>query len=330
MRLSIVINMYNTALFLPKCIDTLLNQDIPGDSYEIILVDDGSTDDSLEQANSYLKDKLNNPSWPDIRIYSHPNKGLAGARNTGVDAATGEYLCFVDPDDYIEQNSLSALLQQMDDEQLDMLRFNYQKIDEEGNNVADSEMEAGFDYTPQIMSGKDFLVNRMTTSCYVWAYIYRLDLIRKNDIRFIEGCYFDDTPWLPRVMQKAERINCTPVRHQYYLQRSGSLVRTVTKEAVLRKVNGQMALIDILLEQMANADVQVHRWYKMMLSHICVSLLSSIAVYNYSSKEKYLSKIKKVFPLSVFKLPIKTTRKIRLLNISPKIFLWLLHIKNRK
>lgn len=309
--------------------NSLINQDIPGDSYEIILVDDGSTDNSLELANSYLDEKLNHPSWPEIRICSHLNKGLAGARNTGVDAAIGEYLCFVDPDDYIEENSLASLLQQMDDEQLDMLRFNYQKITEDGQNVADIDMEASFDYSSHIMTGIEFMADKLTTTCYVWAYIYRLEIIKKSNVRFIEGCYFDDVPWLPRVLQKVERINCTSVRHQYYLQRNGSLVRTIHREAILRKVNGLLELICILIEQINEADAMVRLWYKMMLSHICVSILSSIAIYDYPNCNTYLKKIQILFPLSLHKSPSKIKRKIRMINLCPRLFLWLVHVKNR-
>ena len=330
MRLSIVVNMYNTAPYLPKCMDTLLHQDIKGDEYEIILVDDGSTDESLLLAKKYVLQGENNPSWPLIRICAHANKGLAGARNTGVDAAIGEYLCFVDPDDYIEKNSLSALIQQMDDEQLDMLRFNYQKVDEEGNLVADSKMEANFDYSSRVMTGKEFMVQHLTTTCYVWAYIYRLDMIKKNNIRFIEGGYFDDTPWLPRVLQKAKRINCTPIRHQYYLQRGGSLVHTMSHESILRKVNGQLNLIDVLLEQLYQSTIDIHQWYKMMLAHTCVSMLTSVAVFDYANKDYYLNKVKKLFPLKVNSACSSNLNKIRLLNVCPKLFLWLIHVKNKK
>lgn len=329
MRLSIVVNMYNTAEFLPKCMNSLINQDILGDSYEIILVDDGSTDNSLELANSYLDEKLNHPSWPEIRICSHPNKGLAGARNTGVDAAIGEYLCFVDPDDYIEENSLASLLRQMDDEQLDMLRFNYQKINEDGQYVVDSEMEASFDYSSKIMTGIEFMADRLTTTCYVWAYIYRLEVIKRNGIRFIEGCYFDDAPWLPRVLQKVERINCTSVRHQYYLQRNGSLVRTTNKKAIIRKVIGLLELLDILQEQMIDADEKIRLWYKMMLSHICVSILSTIAINDYVNRDTYLKKVYLLLPLSRRKAESKLQRKIRMINLSPRLFLWMIHVKNR-
>ena len=330
MRLSIVVNMYNTASYLPKCMDTLLHQDISGDEYEIILVDDGSTDESLLLAKEYVAKRKCNPSWPVIRVCAHANKGLAGARNTGVDAAVGEYLCFVDPDDYIEKNSLSAFIHQMDNEQLDILRFNYQKVDEDGNLVADTEMEANFDYSSKVMTGKEFMAQRLTTTCYVWAYIYRLEIIKKNNIRFIEGGYFDDTPWLPRVLQIVKRINCTPIRHQYYLQRDGSLVHTMSKESVLRKVNGQLNLIGVLLEQLNQSTIDIHQWYKMMIAHTSVSMLTSVAVFDYTNIDYYLHKVKTLFPLMVKCAYGCNLYKILLLNVCPKLFLLLIHIKNKK
>ena len=121
-RLSIISTLYKTAAYLPRCIDSLLNQDIPSDEYEIILINDGSPENDLEIAKSYAS------QYHNIKVVSHPNKGLAGARNTGLSIATGQYLCFVDPDDYILPNSFECLLNQMDDEHLDMLRFDYHVV----------------------------------------------------------------------------------------------------------------------------------------------------------------------------------------------------------
>jgi len=334
MKLSIVVNMYNTAAYMPKCLDTLLEQDIPQSEYEIILVDDCSPDNSLEMAKEYAQkvnseERIVNSEF--IRVIHHEkNKGLAAGRNTGIDAAKGEYLCFVDPDDYIEKNSLAALLKQMDDEQLDMLRFNYQKVDEQYNNMPDSEIEARFDYTPKIMTGTEFLAHRLGIGCYVWAYIYRLEFIRKTGIRFFEGCFFDDTPWLPRILQKAQRINVTPVRHQYYLQRNGSMVRAHNEQAAIRRADTQMQLVDILLEQRAEAPKETYEWYDMLMAHCAVSLLTTVAPMGYSRGLDYFKVLRKkgIFPLNPARASKKNVRKIKMLNRWPRIFLALIRIKN--
>ena len=327
MRLSIVVNMYNTAAYLPRCMDTLLHQDIPTDDYEIILVDDCSTDNSLELANDYAA------RYPNIHVCVHTvNKGLAAARNTGIDVARGQYLCFVDPDDYIEKNSLAPLLLQMDREQLDMLRFNYQKVDEQYNYIADSEKEAIFDYSPCVMTGADFLAQRLGVECYVWAYVYRLDFLRSTGLRFFEGCFFDDTPWLPRILQKAQRINTTNVRHQYYLQRSSSMVHSRNREATLRRANMHMQLVDILSEQRAEAPIETYEWYDMMLAHAAVSLLTAVASIDYHLSQEYHNKLrdKGIFPLSTVRTSRKKLRKIILLNICPSMFSFLVYSMNKR
>ena len=319
--------MYNTAKYMPRCMETLLEQDIPQSEYEIILVDDCSPDNSLEMAREYAA------QYKNVRVCTHErNKGLAAARNTGIDAAKGQYLCFVDPDDYIEKNSLAALLKQMDDENLDMLRFNYQKVDEDYNNVPDSEIEARFDYTPGVMTGTEFLAHRLGVGCYVWAYIYRLDFIKSTGIRFFEGCFFDDTPWLPRILQKAQRVNVNPVRHQYYQQRTGSMVHSHNNQAIMRKADTQMQLLDILLEQRRTAPVVSYEWYDMMLAHSSASLLTSVACVDYRLSLNYYKRLKDkgIFPLSCSRASKKAIRKIKMLNTCPRLFLLMLNLKNRK
>lgn len=326
---------------MPKCIDSLLEQDIPASDYEIILVDDCSPDESLAMANECLAWSLGKQSSifnlqpsrssirPSIKVLHHEqNIGLAGARNTGVDAAEGEYMCFVDPDDYIEKNSLAALIKQMEDEQLDILRFNYQKVDEDYNPIPDSLSEASFDYSPQIMTGCNFLANRLGTACYVWAYIYRRTLITDNQVRFIQGGYFDDTPWLPRILQVAQRVNCVPIRHQYYMQRTNSLVHTLSHDAILRKVNGQVRLISVLQEQMLHAPQLVHRWYRKMISHSALSAMNSCAAVDIREAKNVVKELKdmKIFPLTTFTNKLSTRIHLLIANISPFIYCRLIHL----
>ena len=325
MRLSIVVNMYNTAKYMPRCMETLLEQDIPQSEYEIILVDDCSPDNSLEMAKGYAA------QYKNVHVCAHEkNKGLAAARNTGIDAAKGQYLCFVDPDDYIEKNSLSAFLKQMDDEQLDMLRFNYQKVDEDYNNLPDLEIEARFDYTPGVMTGTEFLAHRLGVGCYVWAYIYRLEFIKSTGIRFFEGCFFDDTPWLPRILQKAQRVNVNAVRHQYYLQRTGSMVHSNNKETIMRNVNKSWQMLDILSEQQTTAPKETYEWYDMMYAQIVTGLLTSVASIDYRLSISYYKQLKKkgIFPITQQRASKKAIRKIRMLNTCPRFLLLLCYLKN--
>ncbi len=330
MQLSIVVNMYNTASFLPRCMETLLDQDVSPESYEIILVDDGSTDNSLALAQEYVTKSTSDATMPAIRVEHHANKGLASARNTGLRAAKGKYLCFVDPDDYIEKQSLSSLLNQMDEENLDVLRFNYQKVDELGCLLPDKVVEQEFNYNPQLITGVEFMRDRLTTCCYVWAYIFRLELIVKNNVWFNEDCYFDDTPWLPRVLPLAKRMNTTNIRHLYYTQRNGSLVHTINVESIQKKVEGQLKLLEILRSQNVNNDVRC--WYQSMESLIVISVLTTIALHLYDRRHDYLNCIKKhnLFPLSKYKSLANNRWKINLINLNPQLYMWMVHIRRKK
>jgi len=359
---------------MTKCMESLLEQDIPGEEYEIIMVDDCSPDNSLEMANTYAAWSRGESSLPityrlspiaqrpSIKVLHHGvNKGLAAGRNTGVDAAEGQYICFVDPDDYIEKNSLAALLKQMDDEQLDMLRFNYQKVDENYNYLPDLPAEQEFGYTPGVMTGKEFLANRLGIACYVWAYIFRTSLIKGDNgrfwaiggegdsiahsllpIAFIEGCRIDDSPWLPRVLQRAQRVACatTPLasrlsplashcpRHLYYLQRQGSLVHVVReKEAVLKKLQGCFQLMDIMLPHMQEAATDCQGWYRRFISYTAFSMLADIVYLPKDDAWKIIDELRQrgCFPLT--NRTYKRSAAIRklLMNINPKLYWYILH-----
>ena len=123
-KLSYIIPLYNSAEWLEKCLYSVLNQDIPKSEVEIICVNDGSPDNSADIVREIAKEH------PCIIVIDQENQGPSGARNTGMRAATGKYLCFVDPDDFVQPMVYGRLVQQMEEEQLDMLRFNYQVVNE--------------------------------------------------------------------------------------------------------------------------------------------------------------------------------------------------------
>ena len=324
-KLSFIIPLYNSALWLEKCLYSVLNQDIPESEMEIICVTDGSPDNSAELAREIAKDH------PSIVVINQENQGPSGARNTGMRHATGKYLCFVDPDDFVEPNVYGGLVRQMEDEQLDMLRFDYQIVDENYNLVPKRPFELEFDYTPQLMTGTEFLTNRLDIACNIWRYVYRTDIITKNNIWCYTGDYYDDTPWLPLVLMKAERMNICDTVVYDYLERSDSLVNAKSPKAVQRKIDGGIMLLEILREQLKTIDHEgVCRWYKMVITLSVISLMTLIGTYQYNNRNKYLLKIDQLnlFPLSNINQVKKAERKLRLLNLSPRLFLWLLHIKS--
>ena len=317
--------MYNSEQWLPKCLDSLLCQDLDESEYEIVCVDDGSPDNCKQMAVSY------SVGHPNVKVVSQSNQGTAGARNTGMRHAVGKYLCFVDPDDYVEKNVYGGLVKRMEEKNLDMLRFNYRIVDEQYQEMEKSEMENAFDYSSQVMTGIEFLGKRLDVSCYVWVYMFRASVIKENGIWCLQGYYFDDTPWLPQVCMKAERVDLTDQKVYYYYQRSEGLVRAKTTEAMKKKIDGQFILIQTLQGQLKSiVDDGVRQWYESMISCCTIGLLTMEAMLPY---HEYSASIKRLECMSVFPLH-KIPRipsigiKVSIINFSPHLFCMLVHIKN--
>ena len=325
-KLSFIIPLYNSAQWLEKCLYSVLNQDLPESEVEIICVNDGSPDNSADLAREIAKDH------PSIVVIDQENQGPSGARNTGMRHATGKYLCFVDPDDFVEPNVYGGLIKQMEEQQLDMLRFNYQIVNEHYEVIPKRPFELKFDYTPQLMTGTQFLSERLDIACNIWRYIYRTEIIIKNNIWCYVGDYYDDTPWLPLVLMKAERMNICDTVVYDYLERSDSLVNAKSPKAVQRKIDGSFMLLDLLQDQMkVIKDQSILDWYHRMIAHSVISLLTMIAAHKFDRRKEYMSKLKNynLFPLSANRTSKKNARKIKLINISPILYIRLIHLKNK-
>lgn len=329
--LSFIIPLYNSATWLRKCLDSVLNQDIPESEMEIICVNDGSPDNSADMVREIGK------KHPCIIVLDQENQGPSGARNNGMRHATGKYLCFVDPDDFVEPNVYGRLVQQMEDENLDMLRFNYQIVDEAYNSVEKHPFEKAFDYTPKLMSGAEFLATRLDIACNIWRYMYRREIITENGIWCFTGDYYDDTPWLPLVLLKAERMNICDTVVYDYMERADSLVKTKNPKMMKRKSDGVVLLLKYLederkkiLEGILSVDEKwkagVLTWYKKIEAHSVISLLTNIGNTLFSERKEYFRQLRelKVIPIEGI------SAKAKLANISPRLLVFLIHLKNRK
>ena len=171
-KVSVIVPIYNVEKQLAKCLDSLLNQTLK--DIQIILVNDGSEDSSAEIAKKYVvKD-------PDRVLYfEKENGGLSDARNYGLKYATGEYISFVDSDDYITENLYTDLLPYME-QKYDMIKFKIAKVDEQGNVLEKN-------YTPlfEEKSGEeafDILYKADVMTEVAWGYLYKRDFFRRNNL----------------------------------------------------------------------------------------------------------------------------------------------------
>lgn len=330
--LSVIIPLYNSAKWVEKCLESVLDQDVPKEQMEIICVNDGSPDNSAEIVRAIGERLEVSGEWNPIVVIDQENQGPSGARNNGLKHATGKYLCFVDPDDFVQPNVYGGLLKQMEEEQLDMLRFNYQIVDEHYNIQPQPDSESRFDYSPKLMTGEQFLEERLGFSCYIWLYIYRREIITKNEIWCFTGDYFDDTPWLPLVLQKASRVNIIDKVVNNYYQRSDSLVKAVDTKTLKKKSNGYSLLLTLLEKELENiTNPGVIAWYKQMEAIVVISWLTLVSVHLRDDMERAMTQIAEqhLLPLSTYHATKKTKRKIRLINLSPRLYVWIMQLKKR-
>lgn len=327
MKLSIIVPVYNVADYLPKCLDSLLAQDLSQNEYEIIVVNDGSTDNSGEIAQQYADKDAN------ITLINQANQGLSGARNTGIKHAKGEYIQFVDSDDYLEKNVLGGLLRQVEKDALDVLRFKYQNV-RINNESKEYEIFKPYksdsflfdDYSSKVTDGVSFLNERFGTACYAWAFILKRDIL--NNCIFKQGIYFEDTEWTPRMILKAERIASSDTIVYNYLMREGSITKAINKDKQRKVVEDKIKLIDSLLEH--SNGLEDKSWFERMIAGTVLSTIGCIAADFYEERKKYLKELKQrnIFPLSYNKTTKETKRKLQLINFSPRLYCWMIYVKN--
>lgn len=322
MRLSIIVPVYKVESYLRKCIDSLLQQDLTEDEYEIVLVDDGSPDSCGTICDDYAS------NYPNIKVVHRPNGGLSAARNNGIDVAMGKYVQFVDSDDYLEPNVLKTLVDKMEAEDLDVLRFNYQNINEHYEVFEPNKVSKPFaDYRDEICDGLTFLTERLSFACYAWQFLVKRTLLA--ECRFAEGIYFEDTEWTPRLLQKASRVNSTDLMVYNYLMRMGSITQSVDEKKKRKVLDDKLLLVDSLKEQMEN--VADKRWFEGMIAQTVLSIIGLVSESFYGEKTVVLDamKSKKVFPLSSYHSTEAASKKIRLANLSPNLLCRLIRYRNR-
>lgn len=319
-KLSIIVPIYGVEQYLHKCVDSLLNQDIPSSEYEIILVDDGGHDACPQICDEYAAAHEN------IRVIHRENGGLSAARNSGIEVAQGEYIMFVDSDDYIEPNVLNGLLAQVERDNLDVLRYRLQYVNPQYEvfNPYKSDPFKGNDYSEMPTDGVSFLNSRMSTACYAWAFVIKRELL--DGCIFTPGIYFEDTDWTPRMLRKANRVASTNTVVYNYLQREGSITNAVNRSKQKKVLDDKMRLIATMQQQAIDLrkSGRYNRWYADMISATVVSVIGMLSVEFYEERETYLDGLKQLdlYPIQ----PL--TLKARLINLSPKLAVKLLHLKN--
>ncbi len=237
MKLSIIVPVYNVEDYIERCIKSLLCQDI--DDYEIIVVNDGTPDKSIEVINEKFND-------PKIRIVNRENGGLSAARNTGIDNAKGEYVWFVDSDDFIEENCLLYIISCIEGKDILVLTNG---ILEKNNKRSTTYLGT---YNMKAQNTHDLLYNYIACAPY---FIYKKSLLVDNNLRFKLGVLHEDMEFTPRVLFKANSFSFfeKPLYHQTV--REGSITHTFNVKRATDVLENAKSLFNFYLDNKNEPEV---------------------------------------------------------------------------
>lgn len=226
--LSIIVPVYNVDKYITTCLESILSQ--WKDDIEIICVNDGSTDKSLLILEHYKQ------LYPHIIIVSQPNRGLSAARNTGLTYATGEFIIFVDSDDFLTSNCIDTLRPSLE-EGIDLIMYNAYLVDENGTEKGD--------YPPlepcRYSSGMSFFLHYLQCPHDVmicaWSKVYNRKFLLQNKLKFEEGLLHEDNLFTPITCYYANSVLVLNSSLYAYRLRRGSITQTITMKRLLDMVS---------------------------------------------------------------------------------------------
>ncbi len=301
MKFSIIVPIYNVEEYLDRCLKSIVLQCYT--NYEVIMVCDKSDDKSNKITKEYEK-----KYYKFKRIY-YEKTGLAKAKNIGVKHAIGDYILFLDGDDYYESDLLSTLKKEIEDN-TEIIRFQIRDIK---NNDSINYNEKAF----KSMSGnKAFDI--IKTFHYVepsWAYCYKKEFWDKNNFAFMENCIAEDFGLTPLVISKAKCVKSINYIGYNYVMRSNSLMNNDDYMSKLKKTDDIIKQSEFLFQNI-NKEKNIS-FYEFISS----TLITQVASLKYRDYRKYMKKIKKYnvfkfWPQDSFKRKIKKA----ILMINPYIY----------
>jgi len=236
-KFSIIIPCYNVEKFLERCLDSIYNQSY--DLFEVIIINDGSFDNTEEIIKKYMN------KYDNIKYLKQENKGLANVRNTAIDLVEGNKFIYVDADDLIMPELLENLNNFLTKNDVDIVRYQANCIDEYGNN-SNKYMNPNFD----ILSGKEaieFFISNKVKYGPVWLYCYDTEFFKNNNFKFIEGKIHEDF-YNIYIISKAKSVGNLNYIGYTYIRNSQSITATKNKEQEIKRMKDILYVYDEVIK----------------------------------------------------------------------------------
>ena len=263
--ISVIVPIYNVEKYLDKCVDSIINQTYK--NLEIILVDDGSPDNCPQMCDDYAKKDSR------IRVVHKENGGLSDARNAGMKVATGEYISFIDSDDYISLDFYETLFQTMIDNDSDIVECSVVKFYEDNNFDEYNDDLKVTNY--ETVDALDGLISENPFKQHVWNKLYKSSVAL--DIPYAVGKLNEDEFWTYQVFGKAKKVTRINKTMYYYFQRNGSIMGNGYNIRRLDALEGKM-----------NRQAYIEKNFPILTTKAKVDLYGS-CMFAYQSVLKFMS-----------------------------------------
>lgn len=239
---SVIVPVYNTELYLKKCLKSLLQQTYS--NYEIIIINDGSNDESLNIINKFIIDNTR------IRLFNQTNQGIAVTRNNGISYASGELIMFVDSDDFVKSNYISEAVKTMIKFNSDLVCFGYTKLNSDG-----TEKEY-LKYSSSHNLSHDEAMSILIKDSYLWDKLFKKSLF--TGISFPDGKTYEDNFTNYKLFRRASRISYLADSTQYiYVNRDNSIVNSKTSKNIANAFRSSLELYELFKEKYPNVAMEM-------------------------------------------------------------------------
>ena len=292
LNMSVIVPIYNVEDHLTACIDSVYKQQ--GVRLEIILIDDGSTDLSGAIADRYaMQDNR-------IRVVHQAHKGVSATRNVGLELSRGEYIVFLDSDDWLKDDALYEIYREATANRADIVMGQFLYF-AEGRIVSGYFKPAPAELRNTLFTGKEGFIRLMESNTFApmtWNYIYRRTFLEKIQARCEEGIIHEDELWGPVVLCQAERFIIADVNFYYYRKWAGSLTKTtgirLRLDSLFRVADGLIQFVDRY--DFSDSDSELKNWLQiriLIIYHYAVPLLSALKDSSFPLPELHLERYRR-------------------------------------
>lgn len=301
-KFSIIVPIYNVEKYLNRCLESILLQCY--ENYEVIMVCDKSSDKSDKIAKEYEKKHSKFK-----RVY-YENTGLAKAKNIGIKNAIGDYLLFLDGDDFLEKDLLKILSKEIEKD-TEIIRFQIREVFDDKSVDYNEKSFKSMNGTKAFNIIKNFHFVEPS-----WAYCYKKDFWKKNKFKFMDDCLAEDFGLTPLIISKAKNVKCIDYIGYNYVQRSNSLMSNENYKSRIKKMDDIIKQSEFLFNNIDDTDN--NRCFYEFISNSLITQVTSLKYKDYKIYIKRINKfgIYKYLPNDSFKRKVK----VFLIRLNPYLY----------